>query len=73
MKDKLYSEYFSHELNLFIRSKDPLYFTRTVRPFLVNKLEKTFVDYWLLGMAESMTQFIEPQSKHLYKLSLTTI
>jgi len=37
-----------HELNLFLFFKDLAYFETYVKEFLVNKLEKTFVDYFLL-------------------------
>lgn len=47
-KAKTYSEYCSHEFNLFLRQKDQTFFENAVRPFLMNKIEKTFVDYWLL-------------------------
>jgi len=29
--------------------KDKDYFERVVRPFITNKYEKTFIDYFLLG------------------------
>ena len=38
-----------HELNLFIKKRDPEYFKTVVVPFLQCKMEKTFVDYYLLG------------------------
>ena len=34
--------------------KDPAYFDQVVRPFLTNKIEKTFVDYWLLDYDEAL-------------------
>ena len=43
-----YSEYASHELNFFLYKKDPEFFQEIVRPYLANKLEKTFLDAWLL-------------------------
>ena len=48
-KDKYYSEYLSHELNLFLKKRDPDYFKAVVQPFLQCKMEKTFVDHYLLG------------------------
>ena len=44
-----YSRYACHELNYFLRRKDPTFFEQVVRPYLQNKREKTFVDDWLLG------------------------
>lgn len=34
--------------------KDPQYFEQVVKPFLLNKMEKTFVDYWLLELDEAL-------------------
>ena len=48
-KNKFYSEYMCHELNLFIKKRDPEYFKTVVIPFLQCKMEKTFVDHYLLG------------------------
>jgi hypothetical protein len=48
-KHKFYTKFFSHEMNLFLYFKDPEYFEKIARPFLVNKMEKTFVDFWLLN------------------------
>ena len=45
----LYSKHACHELALFIHFKDPELFADVVRPYLANKLVKTFVDRWLLG------------------------
>ncbi|MBA3708221.1 MAG: hypothetical protein H0W83_05310 [Planctomycetes bacterium] len=46
---KLYSRYACHELNLFLYRKDRTFFDRVVKPYLANKLQKTFLDHWLLG------------------------
>ena len=48
-KNRLYSEYMSHELNLFLKAKDSGYFRKVVQPLLRCKLEKTLVDHYLLG------------------------
>ena len=48
-KAKTYSDNCCHEFNLFLKMKDPQYFEAVVKPFLMNKIEKTFVDYWLLN------------------------
>ncbi len=60
-KAKTYSEYCSHEFNLFLRLKDPQFFENAVKPFLFNKIEKTFVDYWLLD--SDLSEFSVPHSK----------
>jgi len=44
-----YSKYACHELNFFLFKKDPELFKEVVRPYLENKLERTFLDDWLLG------------------------
>jgi hypothetical protein len=46
-----------HELNLFIYFKDPRYFTSVVRPFIRNKMEKEFVDFWLLEDMEKLEDY----------------
>jgi hypothetical protein len=48
-KDRYYSDYCCHELNFFIAKKDDAYFRETVRPFLQSKMEKHFMDKFLLG------------------------
>ena len=56
-KHKKYSRFMSHEVNLFIYFKDPDYFKEVVRPFIANKMEKTFVDHWLLGNEEEVLKY----------------
>jgi hypothetical protein len=53
-----YSKYASHELNLFLHEKDPEFFAQVVKPFVANKLEKTFLDRWLLE--EDLSSYLEP-------------
>lgn len=62
-KAKTYSEYCSHEFNLFLKLKDNPFFESAVRPFLTNKMEKTFVDYWLLDMGFALEEFLQAHSK----------
>jgi len=62
-KAKKYSEYCSHEFNVFLKLKDPTFFENAVRPFLTNKMEKTFVDYWLLDYDFAMSDFLKTHSK----------
>lgn len=54
----LYSEYVCHELNLFLHQKDREFFSSIVRPYLTNKIEKTFVDEYLLGM--DLSRYLDP-------------
>ena len=48
-KRELYSEYACYELNVFLYYKDPAFFQQVVKPHLVHKSPKRFVDDWLLG------------------------
>ena len=48
LKNRYYSEYMSHELNLFLKTWDTSYFKSVVQPLLHCKLEKTLVDHYLL-------------------------
>ena len=43
-----YSKYSCHELDFFLFKKDPGFFREVVRPYLAQKLERTFLDDWLL-------------------------
>lgn len=54
----LYSEHACHELNFFLQRKDPTFFEAAVRPFIANKLERTFFDRYLLG--EDLGSYLEP-------------
>ena len=56
-KDRYFSGYTSHELHLFLKKHDPAYFEEVVQPFIRNKLEKTFVDYYLLEELEIVCQY----------------
>jgi hypothetical protein len=47
-KEYYLSEYFSHEFNYFLKKRDPAFFESTVRHFLTCKMEKTFMDLYLL-------------------------
>lgn len=62
-RSQVYSDNCCHEFNVFLKLKDPKYFEEVVRPFLSNKMEKTFVDYWLLEYDAALNTFEEPQSK----------
>eukprot|EP00051_Salpingoeca_urceolata_P005811 m.77604 g.77604 ORF g.77604 m.77604 type:complete len:2193 (-) comp14553_c0_seq2:73-6651(-) len=49
-KTKKYSEYSCSELNFFLFKRDGDFFSSVVKPLLTNKLQKSFVDKWLLGL-----------------------
>ena len=56
-KNNKYSKYMSHEVNFFLYFKDHDYFSKVIKPFIMNKMEKTFVDYWLLGDHEALLKY----------------
>lgn len=47
-REEKYHEYASHELHVFLYFKDRAFFDTKIAPFLRNKLQKTFIDEWLL-------------------------
>lgn len=57
-KRTLYSKFASHELNFFLLKKDPEFFEVVVRPFVQNKLHKTFLDHWLLN--DPLGEYMRP-------------
>jgi hypothetical protein len=56
-KDRYYSDYCCHELNFFIAKKDPTYFRQTVKPFVQSKMEKQFMDKYLLGHTQEVLAY----------------
>ena len=56
-KSKQYSKNHSHEFNIFLYYKDPDFFKATVKPFLSHKMEKTFVDHYLLENYNKLTEY----------------
>ena len=57
-KAALYGEFACHGLNLFLKFHDAAFFAEVVEPYLSNKLQKTFLDRWLLD--EDVERFLEP-------------
>ncbi|MEZ6036366.1 MAG: hypothetical protein R3F29_02715 [Planctomycetota bacterium] len=55
---QLYSQHACHEVHFFLWHKDRAFFDRIVRPYLQNKLDKTFLDRWLLE--QDLTEFLQP-------------
>ena len=55
---ELYSKHACHELHFFLHEKDPRFFAEVVRPYLANKMHKTFLDHWLLG--DDLQEYLEP-------------
>ena len=59
-KAKAYTDFISHEFNVFLKLKDTAFFENAVRPFLTNKIEKTIVDYWLLDYDLALAEYLQP-------------
>jgi len=57
-KQTLYSRYACHELNFFIARKDATFFKEIVRPYLQNKMHKTFMDHYLLE--DDLSGYLQP-------------
>ncbi len=55
---ELYKKYACHELHLFLYFKDRAFFDAVLRPYLVHKRTKTFIDHWLLDA--DLTPYLEP-------------
>ena len=64
LKHKKFSQLFSHELNMFIYKKDYQYFKQIVEPFLQSKMEKTFIDYYLLQDKEELLSYYHNQKSN---------
>lgn len=48
-KVKQFSQYVCHELNFFLFKRDKPFYDQVVRGYIENKMEKTFIDWYLLG------------------------
>ena len=57
-KQKHFDEHACHELRFFLFHKDRAFFDAVIKPLLANKLEKTFLDHWLLGF--DLRGYLEP-------------
>ncbi|MFZ2961316.1 MAG: hypothetical protein WA705_30945 [Candidatus Ozemobacteraceae bacterium] len=57
-KRELYSRYACHELSFFLYKKDPEFFKTVIKPYLVNKKDKTFLDHWLLE--DDLSEYLKP-------------
>ena len=56
-KDFYFGEYFSYELSFFIKRRDRDYFENVVRRFIGNRLEKSFVDFYLLDDDKAVLEY----------------
>ena len=76
-KQTLFTKYTCHEVNYFLYKRDQDFYQKVVRNLVENKLEKTFVDWYLLGMdtkplfLEKILAFIEnPELLNHFELCL---
>ena len=57
-KERHYSDLACHELNLFLMVHDKPFFERVVRPYLANKMQKQFMDDYVLGL--DLSKYVQP-------------
>jgi hypothetical protein len=57
-KRKKYSEFACHELNVWLYHKDRAFFDQVIKPSLMNKKNKTFLDRWFLE--EDLSAYLKP-------------
>lgn len=57
-KREHYGRFACHELNIFLKHKDPAFFAKVIQPYIANKGRKTFVDHYLLEA--DLTPYLEP-------------
>ena len=53
-----YSEFACHELSFFLSHKDKPFFTAVIKPYLVHKKDKTFMDRYLLE--DDISSYLHP-------------
>ena len=56
-KDSTFNECICYEFHLFLKQKDPAYFKAVVVPYLQSKMEKHFMDYYLLNDKKNLLKF----------------
>ena len=56
-KNRSLSEFTCYELHFFIKKKDPDYFEKVVRGFIATKMEKNFMDYYLIDETDSVLEY----------------
>lgn len=58
-KDRYYSEYMCHEFNLYLSRRDIEYFDAVVKPFIQYKMEKQFIDHYLLNNFKDCNKYVD--------------
>ena len=61
---KKYDKFASHEFHLFTYFKDRDFFEMVIKTHIVNKNEKSFIDYFLLEDKTAMRKFLDPVNVH---------
>ena len=56
-KNKNFSKFTSYELHLFLKKFDHDYFTNVIQGFISSKMEKFFMDYYLLNDTTQILRF----------------
>eukprot|EP01083_Nonionella_stella_P032967 90269_1 len=50
------NKYLCHEVHFFLYCVDKPFFDEIIKPFIKNKMEKAFMDYWLLGDTDTLSK-----------------
>eukprot|EP01083_Nonionella_stella_P301896 1038317_1 len=58
-KMKKYDKFFCHELHLFLKKKDKTFFDRVCRPLIASKLNKDFLDCYLLDDRDALRKYCD--------------
>ncbi|CAD8194852.1 unnamed protein product [Paramecium octaurelia] len=56
---KFYNQHQCDELNLFLYFKDPAYFETYISKYISNKIEKSFIDYFLLKDKNALSKYAQ--------------
>ena len=73
-KSRLWHKYMCNDLNFFIFKKDNEFFKLVVKEIIQSKLEKTFIDLYMLAMStggESAGQYCDQILKYASSISLS--
>ena len=64
MQEKLekLTEYFSHEINIYLYFHHNEFFNKYIFPIIKYKSEKTFIDYFLINDTNKIKEYSNPQN-----------
>ena len=60
-RQKKYDKFACHEVNIFLYFRDRPFFDCVILPFIANKIEKTFVDFFLLSDEARVLENASPE------------